>query len=44
MQQFFNSLEDKIELCKLCSNLFAGEAKLHEKIAQRNDLLVFKLL
>lgn len=31
MQQFFNSLEDKIDLYKLCCNLFAGEAKFHEK-------------
>lgn len=31
LQQFFNSPEDKIDLYKLCCNLFAAKAKFHLK-------------
>lgn len=31
LEQFLNSLEDKIDLYKLCCNLFAGKAKFHLK-------------
>lgn len=46
MQQFLSSLEDKIDLYKLCCNLFASEAKFHQKIAHRNylNLAILKLL